>query len=36
MSLQFPIPQFTGQAVRYQGTSWVWDGVAWHIDSIWR
>jgi hypothetical protein len=34
MSLQFPIPQFVGQAVRYQGTSWVWDGTGWHVDDV--
>lgn len=33
MSLQFPIPQFPGQVIRYQGKSWIWDGVAWHIDT---
>jgi hypothetical protein len=33
MSLQFPIPQFIGEAVRYQGSSWVWDGVGWVIDD---
>jgi hypothetical protein len=34
MSLQFPIPQFVGQAVRYMGTSWVWDGTGWHVDDV--
>ncbi len=33
MTLQFPIPQFIGEAVRYQGSSWVWDGVGWVIDT---
>jgi hypothetical protein len=27
------IPQFIGQAVRYQGQTWLWDGVGWHIDD---
>lgn len=33
MTLQFPIPQFIGEAVRYQGGTWVWDGVGWHVDD---
>lgn len=33
MTLQFPIPQFIGEAVRYEGGTWVWDGVGWHVDQ---
>lgn len=34
MTLQFPIPQFVGQTVRYQGGVWVWDSVGWHLDDV--
>lgn len=34
MTLQFPTPQFVGEAVRYQNKSWVWDGTAWHLDDV--
>lgn len=34
MTLQFPIPQFVGQAVAYGGQVWIWDGIAWAIDDV--
>lgn len=34
MTLQFPIPQFIGQAVTYGGQVWIWDGVAYAIDDV--
>lgn len=32
MTLQFPIPARLGQSVRHGATTWVWDGVGWHVN----
>jgi hypothetical protein len=33
MSLMFPTPTHTGHVYTHDQKTWVWDGVAWHIDD---